>query len=386
MKILHLANFYHPLSGGIRTYLDNKRRFFAARGLPFRLVIPDERDGVDTAEPDTVVYRVASPPAPLNPLYRIIINLGVVHKIVKREKPDLLEINDKFTLMALSYFYRKILKRLPTAGFHHERLDVNMRLYFGNGALTRRLSRLYMRVFAAAFDRIICASRFTAAEIEPISPDKIEVINLGIDLSRFRPDLADGELRKRYARGADILLLYVGRIAKEKNVGLLLKVMEELARRGLRARLVVAGVGEEEKALTADGVDLVGYIGDRTLLARLYASADVFVFPSKEEPYGLVPLEALSAGLPVVCPNSGGVLEYSDGVAVRAVPADERSFADAVVDLVSCDREDIRALARRQAERFPWEKTFEKQLSLYAEMIKTGVTKPGRKGLPGSSR
>lgn len=379
LKILHLANFYNPQSGGIKTYLDNKRLFLAKKGLPFRLVIPGEQDDVAEAEPDTVIYRIGSPKAPINPIYRIIINLGTVHQIVKMEKPDILEVNDKFTLMALSYFYRKIQKRLPTAGFHHERLDVNMRLYFGDGPIAGKLANLYMQIFAAAFDRIICASRFTAGEIEPISPEKTVVMNLGIDLERFQPRMADGDVRRRFARGADALLLYVGRIAKEKNVSLLPRVMDKLAEKGVDARLVVAGVGPEVDAIKGERIDLLGYISDRVLLAKLYASSDVFVFPSKDEPYGLVPLEALSAGLPVVCPDSGGVLEYSDSDAVRSIAPTAEGFAEAIIELTGKDQEILRSLARKQAERFPWSSFFERQLALYEEMIRIGVTRPARR-------
>ena len=382
MKILNIANFYHPKSGGIKTYLDAKRRYFEERGLPFRLVIPAEIDGIERSAPDTVIYRLGSPRAPFSNLYRMIVNLGTLHKIVKAERPDLLEINDKFTLMALSFFYRKVQKRLPTAGFHHERLDINVSLYFHGNRLMVRLARLYMEIFSAAFDKIICASSFTAEEIEPIAPDKIEILNLGIDLDSFRPERADDDLRLRFSRGADLLLLYVGRIAREKNIMLLPRVMEELRRRKVRARLVVAGVGELEAELREAGeedIDLVGYITDRELLAGLYASADVFVFPSLHEPYGLVPLEALAAGLPVVCPDSGGVTEYSDSQAVRSVNPEPKSFADAILDLSNGRREELRRLARTQAERFPWERTFDKQMRLYEAMIRTGVTRPIRR-------
>ena len=382
MKILHLANFYHPKSGGIKTYLDAKRRFFEEKGMPFRLVIPDEIDGIEHAGPDTIVYRIGSPPAPFNSLYRMIVNLGTLHGIVKSEKPDMLEVNDKWTLAALSYFYRKIQKRLPIAGFHHERLDVNISVYFPNNKFLRILGGLYMQVVTAAFDRVICASHYTAGEIEPIAPDKIEILNLGIDLENFNPGLADPELRRRYANGADLLLLYVGRIAREKNINLLPQAMNELHRRGVEARLLVAGVGELENELAGNSnghIEMLGHIGDRDLLAGLYASSDAFVFPSLNEPYGLVPLEALASGLPVVCPDSGGVTEYSDSPAVRSVPPGPEEFADAILSLASADREELRRKARAQAERFSWENTFERQMEIYRDMVRIGVTRPPRK-------
>jgi len=377
LKILHLANFYHPKSGGIKTYLDAKERYFEEHGLPFRLVIPDEQDGIERREPDTVIYRIGSPRAPLNNIYRLIVNLGVLHKIVKLEEPDLLEVNDKFTLMALSFFYRKIQKRLPTVGFHHERLDMNLSTYFGDNPLLLKFANLYMQVVSAAFDKIICASRFTAAEIEPIAADKIVLLNLGIDLENFRPGKADDAVRERFAGGSDPVLLYVGRIAREKNIMLLPEVLTRLEQRGVNAKLVVAGVGELADSLKEAGgerIKLAGYISDKELLASLYASADVFVFPSLREPYGLVPLEALAAGLPVVCPNQGGVTEYSDSPAVRAVEPTAEAFADAIVELTNGDRARLRKLARQQAERFPWDATFDKQMAVYEEMIRIGPT------------
>lgn len=372
MKILHLANFYHSTSGGIKTYLDNKRKYFAQVGLPFRLVIPGEIDSVEQHDSAAVFYRVGANPAPFNPLYRLIWNLHAVHQIVKLEKPDILEVNDKFTLALLSYYYRKIAKSIPIVGFHHERLDVNLSLYLGNHFLVRQLHSLMMQGFCAAFDKIICASRFTAEEIEPYAPDKIEVINLGTNLDQFDADYADPQIHSRYAVDAEVLLLYVGRLAKEKNLGLLPLMMKYLEQRGVKARLVVAGVGVDAAILSESGRDdisLIGFIKDRKKLARLLASADAMVFPSVNEPYGLVPLEALASGLPVVCPDRGGVLEYSDSEAVRSVAPTPESFADAVIDLVNNGRDKLRVTARKHAEKFTWENTFEKQISLCEKMI-----------------
>lgn len=379
MKILHLANFYHSTSGGIKTYLDNKRKYFAQVGLPFRLVIPGEIDSVEQLDSEAVFYRIGANPAPFNPLYRLIWNLHAVHQIVKLEKPDILEVNDKFTLAMLSYYYRKIARSIPIVGFHHERLDVNLSLYLGDSFYVRPLHSLMMQGFCAAFDKIICASRYTAEEIEPYAPDKIEVINLGTNLDQFDAGYADPQIHNRYAGSADILLLYVGRLAKEKNLGLLPQMMEYLEQWGMKARLVVAGVGIDAAILTDSGrkdIDLIGFIKDRQKLAKLLASADALVFPSVNEPYGLVPLEALASGLPVVCPDRGGVLEYSDSEAVRSVEPTAENFAEAVIDIVNNGRDKLRGTARKHAEKFTWETTFERQISLCENMINSGAVRP----------
>lgn len=373
---MHLANFYHAKSGGIKTYLDKKRDYFKSIGLPFRMIIPDEQDNVEEQEGDSVIYRIGSREAPLNPLYKIIWNLPAVHQIIKREKPDLIEVNDKFTLAGLALIYRKLVK-LPytTAGFHHERFDTNLFIYWKDSKLVSKLANLFMQVVSACFDKIICASRYTAEEIEPIAPDKIEVINLGTDIDVFHPDLASPLTHKLYAKGADKLLVYVGRLAKEKNLGILPPMMQMLQERGINARLVVAGVGQDENILTDSGrkdINLIGFVSDRDEMAKILASADAMVFPSEKEPYGLVPLEALSSGLPVVCSDQGGVLEYSNCEAVRSVRPTARNFADAVEELLSIDRDTLRKTARSHAVNFSWQNTFEKQLELYKRMITNG--------------
>ena len=370
MNILHLANFYHSESGGIKTYLDNKREYFSAANLPFRLVIPDQETSVQYFEDDTIIYRIKASKAPFNPAYRLIWNLGAVHKIVKREKPDLIEVNDKYTLALLSLYYRVFKKFFPLVGFHHERLDTNMILYFKDNKLYRKLAHWGMNLVSKAFDKIICASQYTADEIAGIAPEKIEVINLGTDTGRFSPELADDELRQQYLQGADHLLLYVGRLAREKNLALLTGMMDMLRQQGVNARLLVAGVGPDiEMFNERPDSTVLGYVKDREEIARINASSDALIFPSVREPFGLVPLEALSSGLPVICANTGGVLEYSNCDAVWSVNPTVSSFVNAFQQMSTVAREDLRRIARKHAEKFSWGSTFSRQLEFYQEIV-----------------
>lgn len=370
MKILHLANFYHAESGGIKTYLDNKREYFACNKLPFRLVIPDQENSVQYFENDTVIYRIKASRAPFNPAYRLIWNLGAVHKIVKQEKPDLIEVNDKYTLALLSLYYRTFKKFFPLVGFHHERLDTNIILYFKDNKFCRSLARWGMNLVSKAFDKIICASQYTAEEISSIAPEKIEVINLGADTMKFSPDFADDQLRQQYLKGADHLLLYVGRLAREKNLSLLTGMMDLLRERGVKAHLLVAGVGPDQGIFDSrDDSTLLGYVKDREEIARINASADALIFPSTREPFGLVPLEALSSGLPVICANSGGVLEYCHCDAVWSVNPTAGSFYDAFMQLKNKARSELSQIARRHAEKFTWRATFSRQMEFYQRVI-----------------
>ena len=335
--------------------------------------MPGEIDAVEHSVGGDVVYQLSSPPAPLNPVYRMIWDLPTVHSIIRSEKPDLIEVNDKYTLAVLSLLYRKVANvRIPIVGFHHERLDENIRIYFAQSKFFKLTYRWMMELICASYDRIICASRYTAEEIEPVSADKIEIINLGTDIEHFRPDFYDDSLRKELADGADKLLLYVGRLNLEKNLGLLPPMMAELERRGANARLVVAGIGQDAHILSESGrsdISLIGFVNGRDEMARMMASADALVFPSVKEPYGLVPLEALASGLPVVCSNQGGVLEYSDTAAVKSLEPTPENFANALLELFEAPREELCRTARKHAEKFSWDNTFEKQLRVYEGLL-----------------
>jgi alpha-1,6-mannosyltransferase len=167
-------------------------------------------------------------------------------------------------------------------------------------------------------------------------------------------------------------LLYVGRLAKEKNIKLLPKVIDRLSEMGVKAKLLVAGTGPEEDVLRRIPEEkriMAGYVHDRETLCKLKATADVLLFPSLREPFGLTPLEALASGCPVVAVDEGGPTEYSGSPAIRTVPGTAEAFATEVVDILKDDSNELRKEARKHARKYSWENTFEKQLALYRKLL-----------------
>jgi glycosyltransferase involved in cell wall biosynthesis len=177
------------------------------------------------------------------------------------------------------------------------------------------------------------------------------------------------------------LLLYAGRLSPEKNVGLLIEMLERLVDRcqttgGGDFRLVIAGdgplAGELRAAARArvPGRTLfVGAIADVNQLATYYASADVFVHPNPREPFGIAPLEAMASGVPVVLPDTGGVLSYATPEnAWQASPTAE-CFASAVWDATTA-RDDRRILnAQRTAQTHDWPRVAARWFAMYDELI-----------------
>lgn len=210
---------------------------------------------------------------------------------------------------------------------------------------------------------------------------------MGVDCEQFHPGLRSAEARRTLAgrAGADpdsAILLYAGRLAPEKNLSLLLAMMELLAlRRDRDYQLWIAGTGCSEADLRMDAerripgrCRFLGHISDREELARLYANVDAFVHPNPEEPFGIAPLEAMAAGVPLIAPNRGGVTTYAnERNAWLAVPTG-RAFAAAVAHALGdeADRQARCGMARATALEYRWERAAGDYLRLYREIYERG--------------
>ncbi|MBS0447025.1 MAG: glycosyltransferase family 1 protein [Proteobacteria bacterium] len=165
---------------------------------------------------------------------------------------------------------------------------------------------------------------------------RLEVLGRGVDTARFDPVRRSAALRGRWGVGLAPVLLYAGRLAAEKNVGLALRAFEAARREVPDLRMVVVGDGPARAALQRAHPDAVFAGMQRgAALAEHYASADVFVFPSLTDTFGNVVLEALASGLPVVAYAEAAAAEHvRDGISGRlATPGDEAGFMAACIDL-----------------------------------------------------
>jgi len=206
--------------------------------------------------------------------------------------------------------------------------------------------------------------------------ERLQVIGHGVDAGLFSPAQRDDGLREAWGAGPDNrVLLYVGRLAAEKNVGLALEAFEYMRRREPSLRMVVAGEGPLRAKLAAAHPD-VRFVGvQRTsALARCYASADVFLFPSLTDSFGNVVLEALASGLTVVAFDNAGagtLIEHGHN-GLLAQPGDRGSFFH-TAELALAESAPgcaLRQRARALALRSDWDtalNSFEQQLGAVLE-------------------
>ncbi len=252
----------------------------------------------------------------------------------------------------------------------HERMDENIAAYVSNSPAAARFSRWYMKwLYFPMFDHHITFSEHTAEELIRASHGHkvrrgIWVTPLGVDCDRFiarRRDPDQGVTR----------LLYAGRLSPEKNVFLLLDMMERLDPR--EYNLTIAGDGpllEEMRRRKPKHVSFLGHVADRAALADVYANADVFAHPNPREPFGIAPLEAMAAGLALIAPDTGGITTYANRTNAWLVHADADAMAAAAreIRMNPTVRKVKIAAARETAETFSWPVVTKRLLELYEEI------------------
>jgi glycosyltransferase involved in cell wall biosynthesis len=317
--------------------------------------------------------------------------------IIRTEKPDLVEVCDKYSLPYLAGLIRTgalsgLGCRPVTVGLSCERMDYNVASYLTAGGFGGRFSRLYMKwIYFPMFDHHIAVSDHVAEELRIAArghkvPRATWIRPHGVDADLFSPARRSKEFRRTLfdrsgANPRAALLLYAGRLAPEKNLSLLLDTLVELMRNGGEFHLLIAGDGisrgplERAAASAAPGrVTFLGHIGDRMELARLYANCDAFLHPNPSEPFGIAPLEAMASGIPLVAPDSGGLVTYaSSHNAWLSAPA-ASEFAGAVRNIL---RDPYQRILRTHAAlataaRYDWRNIASSYLQLYAEIYAIG--------------
>lgn len=380
MKIVHIANFYGPKSGGIRTTLHELGSGYSARGHEFTYVVP----GIDFFCEETPFGRKITVPSVVLPFsggYRIIRSNKDIKKLIITLKPDALEISDRFTLSKVGLWAKK--RNIHTVVFSHETLSGLIKSsfkfdfkFFVNWHNARLASR---------FHKVVTTTSFASREFEEISTKNLVRIPLGVDLETFSPRHRNEQLRQELLKGEDVLLLHCGRMSREKNPQNSIQALKELRSRGVNARLIYVGMGPMFKTLKAESKDLpvtfMGYIVDRNMLAEIIASADVSIAPGPIETFCLAALESLASGTPVVASATSAVGEFlllDTSEPVGAV-ADNNpiAFADAISTVLQrrAGQKDLPTMCHQQAENYPWSSTLMMMLRLHGAGKELSVLK-----------
>lgn len=379
MRIVQFASFYTPVSGGLRTAVDQLGQGYTERGHERTLVVPGF---VDRDEMTGAGRRItlASPSMFGSDEYRRLNDRRTAYRLLDSLRPDVVEIHDKLQVTFLTTWAKK--RGVPLVLVSHERLDAIVRDRVP--ALPQRVPLVAVvnrvnRALDKRVDHIVTASSFAEAEFRRAGVSAVRRIPLGVDLDTFAPGGGSAGAAGAAAAGGPLELVLLSRLSTEKNPGLAIQTLGLLRASGVDARMSVIGDGllRERLELMARGlpVRFLGHVGDRSAIADVVGRADVALCPSGVETFGLATLEALACGTPVVVPPRGALREFVDGspLAGRVCIEHPHGFARGVQDLLMVPADLRRAQARMVAERYPWSATVSSFLALHAALSGVAV-------------
>jgi glycosyltransferase involved in cell wall biosynthesis len=364
VRVLLISDVYFPRVNGVSTSIRTFRQDLASAGVATTLVAPryappGTPDGEAASPDEQGLLRVPARAVPLDPEDRRMEWRALTRTLdeLPTDDFDLVHIQTPFVAHYAGVRCAR-RARVPCVATYHTFFEEYLHHYLPvlPHALSRLLARSFTRSQCEAVQALIAPSepmREVLTAYGVATP--IHVLPTGLAPDRFRP--GDGRAF-RVCAGIEPdrpLILHVGRVAHEKNIGFLVEAFAEVLRSVPAATLVVAGEGPARAALRAQvrslglerQVHLAGYLERDSALLDCYAAADVFVFASRTETQGLVLLEAMAQGAPVVSTAELGtrsILVPASGALV--VPEERAAFASAVVRVLGDAR-----LRRQLAEQ-----------------------------------
>jgi alpha-1,6-mannosyltransferase len=384
LKICDLTQFYSPVSGGVKRYVQEKVAFIRRTQCDEHvLIVPGETDSVIEGERSRT-YTVRSPLVARTSRYRMLLRLHAVEAILERERPDIIESGDPYQIAWKAQASGRALG-IPTVGFYHSHFpEAYLRsatrfLGRGGAEVVMDISRHYVRKLYSRFAQTFVPSPALAAVLRGWGVENVVNIDLGVDTAIFNPEPLPGENVRAELGVPDsrILLLYVGRLASEKNTRTLFEAFRIIARlEPGRFHLVAIGDGTQRTSIEAlrdelQAVSWFPYVSESKRLAQFYRAADLFVHPGVQETFGLASLESQACGTPVLGIRGSYMdrIIFSDQTCWAPENSPE-ALAQAIRDAASTDLRDAGlAASRRVLAGYSWSHVFERLFSVYRRVV-----------------
>jgi alpha-1,6-mannosyltransferase len=354
MRVVQVANFYGPRSGGLRTAVDRLGAEYCAAGHEVFLVVPGPHSTRSKLRTGVVRITVPARLIPFTGGYRAVMP-GPVIAVLEDLGPDAIEVSDRLTLRSLGRWGRQ--HHVTAVMISHERLD-RLAGQLLPGRAARRFADFANRRTAANYDTVVCTTRFAREEFDRIAAPNSLTVALGVDLETFHPSRRSQAVREQWATPGQTLLVHCGRLSVEKRADRSIDAVAALCDAGHDVRLLVVGEGPLRERLERQAarlpIDFTGFISNRRTVAGLLASADVALAPGPHETFGLAALEALACGTPAVVSRTSALTEIITGESGAWADNDPGAIAQAVSAIVSRPEHLRRSGARRRAEHFTW--------------------------------
>lgn len=387
MRVLYCTDTYPPQLNGVSVVTSLSVEGLSRRGWECAVVAPrypDANGAVWGEQPaaggPVEVVSVPSVPLPRYPEVRLALpSPASIHNLIRRFKPDLIHCATEFGVGRVGQIVAARAE-IPLVSSYHTDFARYADAYgtsWLRGAVSSYLGRFHRRS-----RRVFTPSTISRQDLVRLGVADVEVWGRGVDAELFHPGRRSQAMRAALGMGSRFTFVYVGRLAPEKRAEQIVhafRLASESLPRGV-IHLIMAGTGPCEAALRAaapPGVTFLGFLDRRSRLPDLYANCDAFVFASVTETLGLVVLEAMASGLPVVAAPEGGVRDHlRDGRNGLAYPpGDVGAMAGAMVKLAEdwglAQR--LARGARRTAEALTWERELDRLDLSYREVCEAAA-------------
>jgi glycosyltransferase involved in cell wall biosynthesis len=372
MRIALFTETFLPKVDGIVTRLSHTVDHLQRMGDQVMVFSPD---GGLREYKGAKIYGIPGFPLPLYPELKLALPRPSIRQILEDFNPDLIHIVNPAVLGLGGLYYAKSLD-VPLVASYHTHLPKYLE-HYGLGMLEGVLWELLKALHNQAQINL-CTSTAMQEALTSHGIESVEVWQKGVDTELFRPELANQAVRSHLSQGhpESPILLYVGRLSAEKEIDRIKPVLEAIP----DARLALVGDGpyrqDLEKHFEGTPTHFVGYLTGADLAAA-FASADAFIFPSRTETLGLVLMEAMAAGCPVIAANAGGIPDIvTDGVnGYLFDPADDHGAIEATQRLLNhqLEREVLRRNARLEAEKWGWAAATRQLREFYRSILTAGI-------------
>ena len=383
MKICDLTQFYSPLSGGVKRYVHEKASYIRERGVDQHLLIVPGEKTERIANGNAITYTIRSPLISRTAKYRALLDLRTVGQILQREQPNIIESSDPYQIGWKAIWFGEAA-RIPVVAFYHSHFPeaylrgASKLLGHRAGKSLMSAARRYVRKMYNRCDATFVPSEPLAEILKGWGVRNTRLVPLGVNTRNFSPNLDDA-LETRKTLDIDPqrkLLLYVGRLAPEKNTIALFDAFRIVAgRHPGEFTLLVIGDGPQRRQLeqlkaATQSVHWIQYCTDPLELARYYRAADLFVHPGTQETFGLVALESQACATPVLGIRGsrldGIILHDQEGWAAEN---NAEALAGAIEQFGG---RDLKALgvwaAERAAAQYGWPTVFDGLFCIYREV------------------
>jgi len=383
LRVAVVSSSYNYIRDGVALTLNRLVEFLETQGVEVLVFAPVAKTPA-FAHKGTIVP-VPSIALPMRPEYRLALGFPrAMRKRLREFDPDIIHIAvpDLLGYCALRFGLKW---KIPVVASYHTRYEAYLKHYWFSG-MTRPVTTYLRYFYGACRELYVPSASMAEALMADGQRNNIRLWTRGVDSLHFNPARRSENWRSKYGIGPEeLVILFVGRLVREKQLNTLTEIFRELQAAGIAHRSLIVGDGPDGSTLRKqlpDSVFTGAIFGED--LANAYASADIFLFPSDTESFGNVTLEAMASGLPTVCADATGSRSLVEA-GVTGFLAKPGSAADFVEHLrILATDADLRrrmgSAARTRSLSFTWHAAMARLLGYY-----TALVEPAPVGAAGTS-